>query len=386
MTDSLASTISLDRAGATTWDVAVIGAGPAGAFASRQIASAGASVLLVDKSSFPRYKVCGCCLNAAALKILHRGGLDRLAALASAPRLTELCLAVGGSEFSIAIPSGIAVSRDQFDAALVAEAIGAGASFLPAVHATVSELSDGSRRVKLAGSAGAETAKARVVLVADGLGGRSLSDLEDFAVQTSPRSRIGAGAITTAYPASYQTGKIYMACAEGNYVGLVRLPDNHVDIAAAFRPDFCREKGGPGTAAEYVLRAAGLPAIAAIRDLPWRGTAALTRRRQRIAGERLFVIGDSALYVEPFTGEGMAWALRSAEAVSPLVTSGISHWKHSLVAEWNQIHARMIGHHGTLAALLGELIRHQGILSGLANMVAKAPALAGPVLKYITAL
>ena len=386
MTDLVAPTIDLDRAGDTTWDVAVIGAGPAGAFASRQIAAAGASVLLVDKASFPRYKVCGCCLNASALRVLRRGGLDQLAALASAPRLHELCLAVGGSEFNIEIPSGIAVSRHDFDAALVREAIATGVRFLPAVQATVGASTDGCRRIKLCGSEREQTAAARIVLVADGLTGRSLSDLRDFTVQTSPGSRIGAGVITTTFPASYQTGKIYMACAGGNYVGLVRLPNNHLDVAAAFLPEFCRDKGSPGTAAEYVLQEAGLTAIQSLRDLPWRGTPALTRRRKRIAAERLFVIGDSALYVEPFSGEGMAWALRSAEAVSPLVIAGTGNWKQSLITDWNHIHARMIGQHGTLAGILGKLIRHQGILSSLATMVTKAPALAAPVLKYITAL
>lgn len=386
MSMSLRPTISVDRASDIVWDAVVIGAGPSGALAARQIAAAGASVLLIDKAPFPRYKVCGCCLNASSLRVLIRCGLGQMTVLDGAPQLKELCLSVRAADFTIALPSGVAVSRDDFDAALVEEAVNAGVSFLPEVQATVGEVSAEARKVSLAGPAGDVTAGGRVVLVADGLGGRSMCDLEEFAVEISPRSRIGAGASTTVYPSFYETGKIYMACAKGSYVGLVRLSNDRLDIAAAFVPNFCRDEGGPGAAAEHVLQAAGLPTIETIRDLPWRGTPPLTRRRHRIAGERLFVIGDAALYVEPFTGEGMAWALRSAEAVSPLVIAGVRHWTDSLVEQWTSTHVRMIGHHGELAAIVGELIGHERILSGVAKTLAKAPLLADPVLKYITAM
>ena len=62
----------------TTWDVVVVGAGPAGSMAALEIARRGRSVLLVDKASFPRYKVCGCCLNARALSLLELADLGGL--------------------------------------------------------------------------------------------------------------------------------------------------------------------------------------------------------------------------------------------------------------------------------------------------------------------
>jgi flavin-dependent dehydrogenase len=49
-----------------SWNAIIIGAGPAGAMAACELAAAG-DVLLVDKAAFPRAKVCGCCLNGAAL-------------------------------------------------------------------------------------------------------------------------------------------------------------------------------------------------------------------------------------------------------------------------------------------------------------------------------
>ena len=62
----------------TSWDVVVVGAGPAGSMAALEIARRGPSVLLVDKARFPRYRVCGCCLNGRALSLLGSAGLGGL--------------------------------------------------------------------------------------------------------------------------------------------------------------------------------------------------------------------------------------------------------------------------------------------------------------------
>ena len=61
------ATITAAAAAGRVWDVLVIGAGPAGAVAAREVARRGARVLLADRSAFPRGKVCGCCLNGSAL-------------------------------------------------------------------------------------------------------------------------------------------------------------------------------------------------------------------------------------------------------------------------------------------------------------------------------
>ena len=60
------------------WDAFVAGAGPAGTTVARLLAARGLSVLLVDRATFPRDKVCGCCLNGVAVDALERTGLGGL--------------------------------------------------------------------------------------------------------------------------------------------------------------------------------------------------------------------------------------------------------------------------------------------------------------------
>jgi 2-polyprenyl-6-methoxyphenol hydroxylase-like FAD-dependent oxidoreductase len=325
-------------------------------------------------------------LNAAALKVLAAADLFAMPELAAAAPLTEYCLSVKGSLLRIRLPTGAALCREQLDTAIVRAAVDAGAHFMPSAPAAVGEAEDRSRLVYIVSGGAQRPVRAHVVVVADGIGGRALASVPGFQVSVSPLSRIGAGTITGSYPEDYRTGTIYMACTGGNYVGLVRLPDGRLDIAAAFEPGFLKDSGSPGAAAERTIGAAGLALISGIKNLPWRGTVALNRTRRRIAAHRLFVIGDAALYVEPFTGEGIAWALWSADAVAPLVAEAANHWRADLPERWTALHNRLIGRHSRIARLVGGILRQDSIATGLCKVFSMVPEFAQPLVRYMNEL
>jgi flavin-dependent dehydrogenase len=385
---TLAATVTLAEAAERTWGAVVVGAGPAGAAAARELARRSVAVLLVDRAAFPRWKVCGCCLNGRAAAVLRAVGLGALPQQCGAVPLENMQLAAGGRSARVPLSDGAAVSREAFDAALVAAAVAAGAAFLPETRAVLLDghptrgIRDAARPVQLQQGDQRIATSARVVVAADGLGGSLLAR----AGETAPAetgARIGAGTVTTQAPDFYQPGVVYMACGAGGYTGMVRLEDGRLDVAAAFDAAWVRAAGGPGRAADRMVREAGWPPPGRLDETPWRGTPALTRRPHRVAAERLFVVGDAAGYVEPFTGEGMAWALASGAAVAPLAACAVEQWRPELAQQWADLHRRIVGRRQGVCRAAAAVLRRPWLTRLVVRLLGHAPALAGPVIRRL---
>lgn len=372
------------------WDAIVIGAGPAGAFAAYLLAKECLSVLLVDKCKFPRSKVCGCCINMHAAKILNENSLGHVLAENRAISLEQLNLFDGNTRAKIALPGGYSLSRSQFDNSIVQEATKYGVTFLSETAAHVLDSSQSERLVRLK-SASHEArheeteAAAKVVLVADGLSGRSLERHGEFENVVTPQARFGCGTIVASAPDFYEPGHIYMACSPGGYVGLVKLEDNRVDIAAALDKDFARTQAGVAGAAAAILHSCNLPLPIDIVSAPWTGTEPLTRKRRNIAAERLFVIGDACGYAEPFTGEGIAWALKSAAGVQPFALAGVAAWNDKLVDDWQLEHRKLIASRQFRSGAIAQVLRIGVIRQMAMPMISAFPELANSIARLIAA-
>jgi flavin-dependent dehydrogenase len=380
----------MPAAGEREWDVIVIGAGPAGALAARELARDGSQVLLVDKATFPRRKVCGCCLNLRALATLRDAGIaQRIAVLGPRP-LRQLRLAAGGREARVDLPGGVSLSRERFDTALIDGAVEAGAVFLQGRRARLigDPGTGGFHGVELA-RAGDElpfVTRARVVIAADGLGGASALDrLGGERLHRS--SRVGAGAVLEASVRSdWADGAINMAIGREGYVGAVRLEDGRWNLAAALDGVAVRRHGDVPALVCEVLREAGWSVPDALRDAAWRGTPRLWRRPGRVAAERLFAVGDAAGYVEPFTGEGMAWALAAGLAVAPLVRQALRHWEPALADQWTRTLRRDVHRGQTLCRASASLLGRPRVATGITGILAAWPGLAAPAIRRLNAV
>jgi flavin-dependent dehydrogenase len=369
----------------TPWDAIVIGAGPAGALAARELAARGARVLLVEQRRFPREKVCGACLNGRALAVLRSAGLGSLVARAGGVVLREFQLRFRGREARLDLPIGAALSRDCLDAELVASATHAGAQFLPETQAEVGKVGDGTRRVQIQRRGETRELVARVILVAAGIGHHCLPSGSSARTHIAPGSPIGAGCVVSQAPSFYQSGTIFMAVGQEGYVGLVRLEDGRLNIAAALQPGFLRRQGTPAGAAAAILAESGFPPIDVLSSARWRGTAPLTRSAGPLVEERVFLLGDAAGYVEPFTGEGIAWALASGRAIAPLALQAIARWDPALARQWDVLHHRLVRRRQVVCRVAAAAL-HRPWLAQLGFAALHGlPAAAGPLLRYVNA-
>jgi menaquinone-9 beta-reductase len=369
------ATVVLEEVGAQVWDVIVLGAGPAGALAARELAIGGARVLLVDRKSFPRRKVCGACLNGTAIGVLESIGLGSLPHRLGGIEIEALELACSGRSTRLNVSGGIAVSRPLLDDALAEAAITEGADFLPGTEGLVSAPWPERRDVLLTQGSHTVTAEARVVLVATGLGATRCASEPVAQNHVAAHSRIGAGCTALSFPSFYHPKVIFMAVGQGGYVGLVRVENDSLNVAAAFDREFVKAWGGAGAAAVRVLCEAGFPPVPELQTATWQGTLALTRQSMPPAAERVFLLGDATGYVEPFTGEGMAWALMSSRAVGPLARRGIQCWSPSLAREWAEIHNRLILRRQRLCRGLATVLRHPWVTRASLEFLKRFPEL-----------
>jgi len=363
----------------------VAGAGIAGATSARLFALRGFRVLLVERDAFPRYKVCGSCLNARSLAFLDAAGLRGTLEARGAVALRSAFLIAGARTVRIPLPGGLAVSRALLDALLVEVACARGATFLPRTTVSLGAVRGGAREVTLTQGGAARTISARLVIAAGGLQGALIDRTDEGQIVVSPSSRIGVGAIAKAAPAGFEGGMIYMACGRSGYAGMVRVEHGHVAIAAALDRDYVRSEGGPGAAVARLLRESALPEVRDIEALDWKGTPPLTRRATRLSAARVLVVGDAGGYVEPFTGEGMAWAFASAGEADALLAGDLDPDWGACCAAWERSRRRAMVRQRLFCNCMARVLRSPRATGALVGLLSKHSSLSRPFVRLMNA-
>lgn len=354
----------------------VIGSGPAGSMAAYSLARRGVRTLMVDRAAHPRPKVCGCCIAPQGQHVLRREGLSDV--LRGARPLTRLQLHWRGRRVCVRKHGYVSMAREALDANLAEAAQRAGAHALWHTSASVSE--DGS--VHLRSRAQEHVLRNAVVVCADGLNGSSLGRHPAFTWRVAAQSRMGIGATLPANACDLPTDEVRMVLVNGGYVGVVRLPDGRIDVAAAVLPSALRAAGGPHGWLLAPLLEAGCTR-AGVDQAEWTGTAQLTRARLPIAHGRVLVTGDAAAYVEPITGEGISWAISTgagAGALAARVVAGDAD-----ANAWPRLHAASTRHSRWRCAVMSGLLRVPALVDGAVAVARIAPRTASALLRPIGA-
>ena len=385
------ATIALDAAAGIRWDVVIVGAGPAGGAAALRLARHGLRVIVIDRGSLPRGKLCGCCLSSAAVAELRGLAIPGGGPLARAVPLRRIRLAAAGRIACIAASGGATVSRETLDTELLAAAVAAGAQWLPWTAAVASDDRAGPEPTAVVtvrdqcGTARTARLECRRLLVATGLGEtvRLAGGSEaGAAAAVAPASRIGIGAVLPAAGAAVEPGTLLMAVATCGYCGIVRLEDGRIDVAAAV-DRAALVAGTPGAVLRRIVADAcgGTAAatwLAGLDAATIRATPALTRSSPVVAGagRNVLRVGDAAGYVEPFTGEGMGWALAAARlAAAALVDARTGTLRPAAVAAaaYEREHAGCFRHPHARCRRVAAGLRHPGLVRAAVRAARLAP-------------
>jgi len=346
---SLEATVTPDEAAGRLWDVVVIGAGPAGCMSARELARSGCQVLLLEAKSFPRSKVCGGCINLHAINLLNQCGLESLIPGSGAVPLNEFRIQLPDWNPRYALPKGWSLTRATFDSLLLGETLAAGVAYLDEAIGKLNDVIEQDwRTVRVERGGASFDVRGRIVVCAEGLARSSMRQVPEFDIQVANDAFVGAGVVLAAenVPQALRdkspAGTITMAVGRGGYVGVAHAENGQYSLGAAIRPSKVKQAKSVGGAAVQLLRESGLIELPELADHPWHGTPLLKSRPNRPSGSRVFLVGDSAGYVEPFTGEGMAWAIEGGLSLAPIARAGADRWSEDLERQWNHVYRRRI--------------------------------------------
>lgn len=357
------------------WDAVIVGAGPAGSMAAALLAARGWRVVLVEKFAWPREKVCGGCLNAEAIRLLVDCGLGD--AVRGAARLDGACWHAGHRSVRVSSPGGVAILRLHLDAQLVDIAINRGCEFLSGFSATLlPAIAGGFRNIRLTSVGGETIIRTRVVLACDGIAGKTLAHEAWARWRIAPKSLIGVSATFSTWPTDLQPGCVHMHVGRGGYVGLVCMPvvsKNLVHLAAALDPVACRRARGPGSLIQKILQSCRHDSPTDLGNCHFRGSTQLTRHRREIGGHRVLAIGDACGYVEPFTGQGIAWAIDSARCAVNLLPASPVDWPADLPSCWRSQYRSRIAARQRFCHSMRPVLRYPSLAAAAVFVTRMAP-------------
>jgi geranylgeranyl reductase family protein len=309
------------------FDVAVIGGGPAGSVCAAFCATSGLRVVLIEREKFPREKVCGDCLNPECWPVLRRLGIDqRVRAWPHGVLDWVEFINVRDRHLRIDLPRGenaeIAIKRSAFDSILLERARELGAEVREASTLTSIEKSDGGWN--LTTSEGTAAFCARVVVAADGRNStvaRLLGLLPHVA-----KERV---ALQAHIPLPRGFGnRVVLQLLPGGYSGQAPVNDTELNLCLVGKPKSIRALQDWG--AQYFNLAS---------TQSWRTITPLTRSALPPARGNVLFAGDAARVVEPFTGEGIFYALHSGELAAAAARTIIRGNAAEAVRDYNAQHA-----------------------------------------------
>lgn len=294
-----------------TFDVVVVGAGPAGSTAAREAASRGASVLLLDRAKFPRDKPCGGGVTVRCANLLPFSIEPVVEDVITGARLK-----IGRGREVVRDskrPLTFMTQRRRLDAYLVEQAQAAGAEFRDGDGVVgVERMPDTTFVVTTKGGTVVES---RVVIGADGANGVVGNRLGYEAAATAAVALEGNFPYPDGVPDRW---KHRVALHFGDYpggYGWVFPKGDHVNVGIGG----WKEAMGPNLREllAHVCRVYGFD-VNALQNL--RGHhLPMQRRGMVMAAQGSAVIGDAAGLVDPLSGEGIYAALASGTAIGPVI-------------------------------------------------------------------
>jgi len=373
-------------------DVVIVGAGPAGAATAILLALAGHQVVLLDRARFPRDKICGEYLSPEGSRVLDRLGVLKAVETACARPLRGMhVVAPDGTRLTGDYPRAgrwrgyrdhaLAVPRRAFDALLVERARSLPVTVREGFRVT-DLVRDGGRVTGVEGVAGdgggpAERITARLVVGADGR--TSVVARRLGLVRPHPwLHRLALMTFAEGVAHDPERGEIFLAPPAYSIVNPVG--DGRVNLSLVVPlAEGARHKDD--LAGYFDRSIAAFPHLedrlaASRRVAPVRALGPLAYRVAPPRHDGVLLVGDALGFLDPFTGEGIYAALRSAELATEAADRALREGDLSAraLAPARRRWAEALADKGRVSILLQHLVVRRWLACAVARRLARRPA------------
>jgi geranylgeranyl reductase family protein len=315
---------------ANNWDVIVVGAGPGGSSAAYGLAKAGLRVLLLEKEKMPRYKPCG-----GGLTTKVRDILDFDFSPAVEQTISHVSFAYGAERTRASFGTAWAVMRDKFDALLAQRAANAGAEFRDAQPVTRLAFDEHGAIVMTK----KETLRAAFVVGADGANGivRRAAGLP-----AHRRMAVALEAEMDAPSAALDQwdGTLHLdfGAIPWGY-GWIFPKAEHLSVGVGYFMKSGRNNDLRARLARYI---GSEPSLQNARERFSRGhRIPLGGQFNRYHAPRAVLVGDAAGVVDPFTAEGIYYAIRSGQIAAEEIANAFQRGTLDLSPYTRRINAEI---------------------------------------------
>jgi flavin-dependent dehydrogenase len=353
---------------AEKYDVMIVGSGPAGSVCAAICARNGLRTVLVERAIFPREKVCGDCINPNCWPILERLGVAaRVRALPHAQLAEVEFIGLRGRSLKFSLGDSergeIAVKRSAFDQVLLQSAAEFGVEVREG-FAVTSITRDASLGYRVC--TGEEMFSMQVLVAADG---RNSTVARQFGLM--PRAAKDRIALQTHFPLPKNLSrKVVMRLLPDGYCGLADVGGGEANLCLVARP------GRIDSLKDWAVKKFALSP-----DQPWRTITPLSRKAITPSAENLYLVGDAARVVEPFTGEGIFYALASGELAGEHISAELKEHRPGFGwREYQRDHAAL--YRGRL--WINEIAKHAVLHPRLGNIAFELARLNPRVLRFLT--
>lgn len=363
----------------TNHDVIIIGGGLAGLASAIHLSNKGLRVTIIEKSGYPRHKVCGEYISNEILPYLDWIGINVSSLNPTCINRFEFSAISGNSVISQLPLGGFGISRYALDNYLYQKAIANGCIFIEAT-VTYVHCQNGLFTVKTKD----DTFTSSLVVGAYG----KRSNIDTLLSRSFMKRRSPWLAVKAHYSGNFPEDLVALHNFSGGYCGVSKIEDNRINICyLADYATFKKYKNIDDYQQQVLYKNKYLKTIFEETTMAFDKPLTISQicfDKKSPVENHILMVGDTAGLIHPLCGNGMAMAIHSAKIASDLIVdyhygkiASMKNLESEYRRQWNEQFSKRL----LMGRMLSKALRNKTVTRQMLKMAVSFPAILPKIIK-----